>query len=286
MNYQTTSVIWLLTLTLTGLMPAGLGIAQSLNPLQRVGRLHGVCWGDGYHACRDSGTRPLDDLPPAQRTTAVGAHHARILPIHDCEGATYYDQFDAMNRAHCDSPPVGHQTADSGNHPVERSWDVPENSPLDLIAPSVSIQPAIQRPTRPAPPVVKRQATQLATSQLATSQLATSHRENASPAVRLSSTPHLIAPVCSAPEPSYARKPAPIETPVEISIETLAVDHPKRLGGATPVTKSPGVSIETQYEFASQAVMLNPFLGRPTVEMAKRISDSETGFVRQPSYLK
>ncbi|WP_182865083.1 hypothetical protein [Stieleria mannarensis] len=32
--------------------------------LQRVGRLLGVGWGDGYHVCRDGGCRPGADLPP------------------------------------------------------------------------------------------------------------------------------------------------------------------------------------------------------------------------------
>ncbi|MCS7468341.1 hypothetical protein NZK35_16945 [Stieleria sp. ICT_E10.1] len=32
--------------------------------MQRLGRLLGVGWGDGYHVCRDSGFRPGADLPP------------------------------------------------------------------------------------------------------------------------------------------------------------------------------------------------------------------------------
>ncbi|MFU7561528.1 hypothetical protein ACMFWY_22805 [Roseiconus sp. JC912] len=40
-------------------------VADTPETIQRVGRLIGVGWGDGYHTCRDGGCRPGADLPPA-----------------------------------------------------------------------------------------------------------------------------------------------------------------------------------------------------------------------------
>ena len=38
--------------------------ADTPQPVQRLGRLVGAGWGDGYHACDSSGIRPCADLPP------------------------------------------------------------------------------------------------------------------------------------------------------------------------------------------------------------------------------
>ncbi|MEM6689470.1 MAG: hypothetical protein AAF664_08595 [Planctomycetota bacterium] len=39
------------------------------SPIDKAGRLFGVGWGDGYHACASSGYRCLADLPPADFAT-------------------------------------------------------------------------------------------------------------------------------------------------------------------------------------------------------------------------
>jgi len=234
MNYQTTRHRWLLAIALTGLMPGGLGIAKTPSPLQRFGRLHGICWGDGYHACQDSGIRPLADLPPA---ASAGSHHARIGTTNHHTGGTFYDRFDVMNRSNCDSAAC---------------HDCPEEvSGLETMSPSVTS--GVAQPTLVDQP-------------------------NPSPTVQLSRTPRSIVPIHPTSKPSYAQGPVPLEMP--------EVNRPRRLGSASIVANPANVSTESPFNFVDQPAESNSYLGRPTVEMAKRISDSETGFVRQPSYLQ
>ena len=54
MNLQMLHGTSLLVLTVIAAMPAKTE-AQMPKPLERFGRLQGVCWGDGYHACKSSG---------------------------------------------------------------------------------------------------------------------------------------------------------------------------------------------------------------------------------------
>ncbi len=113
MNYQNNLRIWLPVLALAGWIPAGRGVAQVPRPLERLGRLYGVYWGDGYHACDCSGVRPLADLPPSSaRATAV----SRQLPIGPAHrrGATFYDRFDASHRSNCSSAACDSGQCDAG----------------------------------------------------------------------------------------------------------------------------------------------------------------------------
>lgn len=64
-------------------------LAQIPRPIERLGRLHGVGWGDGYHACKSSGICLTNDLPPKSATKLSG----------NLRGNTFYDHFD---RGHCD----------------------------------------------------------------------------------------------------------------------------------------------------------------------------------------
>lgn len=64
-------------------------------PVQRLGRTWGVGWGDGYHACNDSGLRLLDDLPPRSYSVSQRHRHAHGVGMRHSTGATYYDHFDA-----------------------------------------------------------------------------------------------------------------------------------------------------------------------------------------------
>lgn len=75
--------------------------AQFLEPVQRAGRICGVGWGDGYHACRHSGLRLLADLPPRSYASRYGdRHHPKQWLVHH-PGATFYDRFDAANGRCC-----------------------------------------------------------------------------------------------------------------------------------------------------------------------------------------
>jgi hypothetical protein len=103
MKLQMTRGTWLLILALTGCLPASLGFAQSphqrmTNHLERAGRLYGVCWGDGYHACSSSGKRLLADLPPTSALTTTVSHRKSNGQARR-RAATFYDRFDAINQS-------------------------------------------------------------------------------------------------------------------------------------------------------------------------------------------
>ncbi len=76
--------------------------AEFPRPLETAGRLHGVCWGDGYHACASSGVRLGADLPPKSYSASYGARsQVKPMGIVHRIGATYYDRFDAANARAC-----------------------------------------------------------------------------------------------------------------------------------------------------------------------------------------
>ncbi|MEM6778509.1 MAG: hypothetical protein AAF670_12695 [Planctomycetota bacterium] len=83
----------------------------------RVGRFCGYGWGDGYHACRSSGARPLANLPPRSYSARTGNFADRwfgcpqepACGVPSCwshvdfnagigisTGQTFYDRFDAL----------------------------------------------------------------------------------------------------------------------------------------------------------------------------------------------
>jgi hypothetical protein len=167
MNFQMNHGTWLLLLTLAGSMPAELGVAEMPHPVERLGRLYGVCWGDGYHACRSSGFHPLADLPPVDRKAVKAvSHHFPIVPRHQ-RGATFYDRFDATNRSRfqpgeCDSPGCDSGGCDSGSYSDDSYSRSPELGPTNVqvidpgatgAADPVHSAPAKKRaaPFRPAP---------------------------------------------------------------------------------------------------------------------------------------
>ena len=75
-------------------------------PIQRLGRNFGFGWGDGYHACADSGLRVGADLPPRSFADAHGArlHHQHpFTAMGHQHGSTFYDRFDSDGANCCDS---------------------------------------------------------------------------------------------------------------------------------------------------------------------------------------
>ena len=177
MNFQMNHGTWLLLLTLAGSISAELGVAEMPNQVERLGRLYGVCWGDGYHACRSSGFHPLADLPPVDRKAVKAAsHHLPRVPRHQ-RGATFYDRFDAGNRsrfqsAECDSPGCDSVDCDSGSYSDDSYSESAElgSTNVQVIGPEangaadpVHSAPAKKRaapfrpaaPVKPAAPVVK-----------------------------------------------------------------------------------------------------------------------------------
>ena len=72
--------------------------AGGFEPIQRLGRHCGFGWGDGYHACKDSGFRPGADLPPRsyhKQFFNARAFGASCAPGSACAATSFYDQFDA-----------------------------------------------------------------------------------------------------------------------------------------------------------------------------------------------
>ncbi|WP_197169047.1 hypothetical protein [Novipirellula galeiformis] len=67
---------------------AGTAEADVPNPLQQFGRMVGAGWGDGYHACKCSGFRPLADLPPrpyCYGDCGAPCSHATAGQCSDCQ---------------------------------------------------------------------------------------------------------------------------------------------------------------------------------------------------------
>ncbi|MGB7342647.1 MAG: hypothetical protein WBD20_00390 [Pirellulaceae bacterium] len=133
---QMASLVATLTATVTATVVASTASAGGLEPLQRIGRTLGCGWGDGYHACQDSGFRPGADLPPRSYSKQFGGG---CLPGSPCAGSwspagpgSYYDQFDAQFRGRsvgcggvgCDNPGCdapGCDSARKGNVDYSRS---------------------------------------------------------------------------------------------------------------------------------------------------------------------
>ncbi len=107
-----------------GLVPAcsmvsdGIAMAEHPQPANRLGRVAGAGWSDGYHACESSGARLLADLPPvgyAQRMDLNRTRLATHCPQASTAPATYYDHFDrACDEAAAYSEQSGLQTMSVG----------------------------------------------------------------------------------------------------------------------------------------------------------------------------
>lgn len=175
-------------------------------PLERVGRLCGIGWGDGYHACSSSGFRPFADLPPKTYATTYGAKPHLKRRLADRIGATYYDLFDAAkaqcgkapgcDSAPCDAcdcgpaatplgapvspviaPPIQSTPGPPAQTPPEQvnSTGAPAISPpadlaIELTQPLSATLSAKKYPTRPEPPVLgaeRSEAIPVASKQIA-----------------------------------------------------------------------------------------------------------------------
>ncbi len=88
------------TFVASTLVYAPTGEAGGIEPVQRLGRLLGVGWGDGYHSCADSGFRPGANMPPR-------SYHKQFNHQPSCggfglngtvDGHTFYDHFDSASR--------------------------------------------------------------------------------------------------------------------------------------------------------------------------------------------
>jgi len=82
-------------LAAAGIMAATPTSAGYPETYERMERLYGFGWGDGYHACRSSGARPLADLPPR---TYSSRYNSPLERLHGCDtgnrAACFYDLFD------------------------------------------------------------------------------------------------------------------------------------------------------------------------------------------------
>lgn len=88
-------------LTFTLLTPPHSATAEIGVACDRFGRLVGVGWGDGYHACESSGLRIGADLPPRSYAHRRDHRHPRLARAAAGLGrttATFYDRFDAARR--------------------------------------------------------------------------------------------------------------------------------------------------------------------------------------------
>lgn len=321
MNFQMNHGTWLLLLTLAGSMPAGLGVAEMPHPVERLGRLYGVCWGDGYHACRSSGFHPLADLPPVDRKAVKAAsHHFPIVPRHQ-RGATFYDRFDASNRSRfqpgeCDSPGCDSGGCDSGSYCDDSYSGSSAHGPTNVpvidpgatgAADPVNSAPAKQRaaPFRPAAPVNPATAVVKPAAPEKPAEEASSDVQPILMAPLSSRTqqdgphPHRITNVPSprtirnSPAPSYAAQPTPSQV-VRSSMTPRGIDpiYPDSRAAISRAVASPTSPTTTSArptrigESLVNPTQVNTPIGRPRVELAERVSASGGEVVRQPSYIK
>ena len=128
--------------------------AEFPNPVQRLGRLQGFGWGDGYHTCSDAKLRIGADLPPKYY---MQGHRPKGHPVRDRVrqiGSTFYDHFDAANgrpscRGGCDAPP---RMQNTGPFPADEPMTAQQ--PMSAQQPITAQQPMLaDEPTWPAPGV-------------------------------------------------------------------------------------------------------------------------------------
>jgi hypothetical protein len=111
-------------------------VAEHPEPINRLGRILGQGYSDGYHACQSTGTRLLADLPAksyTHRGAATPSPSAKRFHQRADSFATYYDHFDGA----CDAPLVQHQ-------PPRLPQVMPETVPHETVIPeSMTAAPII-----------------------------------------------------------------------------------------------------------------------------------------------
>lgn len=183
MKLRATGTLSGLAGTLFGTLLVGLTVnrvsAELPQPVERLGRLYGVGWGDGYQACKSSGCCVLRDLPPVSNRIRLIPPRPPVAPAP--RGViTYYDRFDAADScaanvscdaAEADAPVVPQGGAVDATRPPEDEWLLgdpviqppvadpavaasnPEPDPLPQESePVAADRPQRLRPYRPAPP--------------------------------------------------------------------------------------------------------------------------------------
>jgi len=254
-------------IALAGALLAGVGAgtcrADFPQPLERLGRLYGVCWGDGYHACKRSDGGVHKDLPPTSNRTRLVSHRISIAPA-PRGMITYYDRFDASGGGRSGSKPCDQPSCDS---PCDSSdlgsrvdtMMLPGNSPNSSSATDPTSR--VRLPSAEGPPV--------------------------SGYIRRDETPELAAPD-SASEATGDEASGML---MPQTSEPLAAASPRRLRPYRPAPPAPKPQRPVRLGQNSESVVAtsvkqNPFAARPAVELAERISDRPEHVVRQPTRLK
>jgi hypothetical protein len=206
MKVGTARKVWIRVFTAAAILGPTLAPAELPQPLQRLGRVHGVGWGDGYHVCERSGIRLMADLPPHSHA----GHTTARRPI-----ATFYDHFDAgrsgcdQTGCSCDSVTVirGSEVMQVPLQPADSQpkSDNKESLPAapktalpqqrDLPKPTIVPTPAPELPS-PADSSSQRQSLKL-TTPVAVAPQATPRAQRPEPTtpIKLSQTPRDIVPI-------------------------------------------------------------------------------------------
>ena len=214
-----------------------MAMAQMPRPIQRLGRLHGVGWGDGYHACQSSGVRPLADLPARSQVRAKGG------PL-----MTFYDQFDAANSkakgscSGCSSCDFGGCNCDDAPtwSPSDRSVTGTKtivNGSTVAVVPNTQMKPSPQQPNQS-----KSDFTSLASGKQTTLRIQ-SHRAKSKMVLRPSTTktPHSISPsypVVRAKKATSMTMPKVVKSkpePAKAAVAPRKPSAPKVTSGNQPI---------------------------------------------------
>jgi hypothetical protein len=257
---------------LTVLGPAAVASAKFPN-LGGAGRICGFSWGDGYHACSDSGIRPGADNPPQSfsaiqrsRTQSAARQMVRF------SGVTYYDQFDAVNHRRMGTPGTRTITTITnmhGSQVMQQPAYTGTPQPADRVNPAMDPS----RPTRIGDPRGEEMQELTATS-----------------------TPNEVSPVHPGDNPDVKPPYTTSEQRIKTYPRPLPSTQPPAAPGSPSVPASPPAPTSTPELTAPEqsksanfrvwdyegAIHVNPFVAGPAIGVAKQGSDLNDGVIRQP----
>ncbi|MCG8649986.1 MAG: hypothetical protein MI861_09135, partial [Pirellulales bacterium] len=141
---------WGLAALATLVVSPSLALADLPNPVNQLGRVFGAGWGDGYHAREDSGIQLGADLPPQSYSQRGGRSVFSSTDKSGHRGVTFYDRFDAMDRAAHRQPTSPQHRAPriiiDGSQVIQTPQPATPTAPRQ---PSPTIAPPAQRPIVP-----------------------------------------------------------------------------------------------------------------------------------------
>lgn len=242
---------------------------DAADPFNQAGRLFGICWSDGYHACASSGIRPGADFPPASYSESQGCAPMPVVQSYSHQfhtgGATFYDRFDMTN------PRAGIGCGCDGT-------TIPSMYGSEVILQTSPPEKAIMPPT-PAPEIQQsRNPSSSRFADIGPSFDYPSIDRTAPPGVLLTETPNRIVPSHPGDRPivehSYATNehggklyPSRLPATPPPQPESMMASAPTRSFISRQLAQMEGVG----------AIQTNPFVSGDGVGMARQSTSASSG---------